>query len=233
MTVISSPRATRLAFLSAIAALATSVSSFAQIGSAYTWTPYTDSNVHIQWETTAKVKSKSTIKVDRTQSDGIYDYTSSSNTEKFVLNGTNINRIEYRGKTYTSGVYQFEGRMRVTGLSDGDEFAVAQVFHSVLLKWHNRNGGTIRFHTASDFDNESFYVNKDIKTNANGVWVKVNMIHNASTNRIDVYIDNQKVIDNQQTGDLSEYYFKYGAYDNGGSDKETVEWKDVKIFKRN
>jgi hypothetical protein len=227
---ISSPRATCLAFVSLMAGIASAVTASAQIGSGYTWTPYTDSNVRIQWQTNGSYTNHP-LKVDRTASDGVYDYTSSSNIEKFVLNGSNVNRIEYRGRTYTSGVYQFQGWLRVNDSATND-VTVAQCFHAVLLKWYSDSGGRLRYHSASQFNGTSAELRQDIKTNARGDWTKVNMIHNASTNRIDVYIDNQRVITNQRTGDMSEFWFKYGAYDASGSDDETIEWRDVTIFRR-
>ena len=111
---------------------------------------------------------------------------------------------------------------------------VCQTFHTVLLKWYADSGGRLRYHNASDFDGTSAELKKDLKTNARGSWVKVNLIFDASNNRITVYIDNTKVIDNQVTGDTGEpFYFKYGAYDASGSDDETIEWKNVRVFNRN
>jgi hypothetical protein len=230
---VTFPRAGRLARLGALALLAafgTSVGALAQIGSTYTWTPYTDSNVRIQWQINGTY-SYYPLKTDKATSDGVYDW-NGTDTEKFILNGSNVNRIEYRGKTYTSGVYQFQGWLRVND-SATDGVAVAQCFHAVLLKWYADSGGRLRYHNASEFDGTSAELRQDIKTNARGVWTKVNMIHDAGTNRITVYIDNAKVIDNHPTGDTGEFYFKYGAYDASGSDDETIEWKNVTIFKRN
>jgi hypothetical protein len=110
--------------------------------------------------------------------------------------------------------------------------AVAQCFHSVLLKWYSRDGGTLRYHNASDFDGTSAELRRDIITGARGQWIKVNMIHNASTNRITVYINNSIKVDNHPTGDTGTFYFKYGAYGSDGSDDETIEWRDVRIFKK-
>ncbi len=93
--------------------------------------------------------------------------------------------------------------------------AVAQCFHSVLLKWYSRDGGTLRYHNASDFDGTSAELRRDIITGARGQWIKVNMIHNASTNRITVYINNSIKV-----------------YGSDGSDDETIEWRDVRIFKK-
>jgi hypothetical protein len=226
------PRAGRFARLSALAVLAalgTCASALAQIGSGYTWTPYTDSNVHIQWQTNGSY-SKHPLKQDRTASDGVYDW-NGTDTEKFILKGSNVNRIEYRGRDYTSGVYQFQGWLRVSD-SATSSVAVAQCFHTALLKWYSDSGGRLRYHSASDFDGTSAELRKDIKTNGRGVWIKVNIVHDASTNRITVYIDNTKVIDNHPAGDTGTFYFKYGAYDASGSDDETIEWKNVQIFKR-
>jgi hypothetical protein len=227
----NTPHVSRLAIFAAILGLSACATASAQIGSGYSWSPYTDSNVRIQWQTNGSY-SNHTLKVDRTASDGVYDYTSSTNTEKFILKGSAVNRIEYRGKTYTSGVYQFQGWLRVSD-SATDYLAVAQCFHAVLLKWYADNGGRLRYHSASEFNGTSAQLSKDLITGARGDWIKVNMIHDASNNRITVYINNQSVISNQPTGDTGEFYFKYGAYDASGSDDETIEWRDVTIFKRN
>jgi hypothetical protein len=228
---ISSPRATCLAFVSLMAGIASAVTASAQIGSDYTWTPYTDSNVRIQWQTNGSY-SNHPLKVDRTASDGVYDYSgSSSNIEKFILRGSDVNRIEYRGKSYTSGVYQFQGWLRVSDTATSD-VAVAQCFHAVLLKWYSDNGGRLRYHSASEFNGTSAELRRDLITGARGQWIKVNMIHDASTNRITVYINNTPIITNQRTGDTGNFYFKYGAYDASGSDDETIEWRDVTIFRR-
>jgi hypothetical protein len=218
-------------FLASILGLGICATASAQIGSGYTWTPYTDSGVHIQWQTNGSY-SKHPLKVDRTASDGVYDYTSSSNVEKFILKGSAVNRIEYRGKNYSSGVYQFQGWLRVNDSATSD-LAVVQCFHAILLKWYSDSGGRLRYHSASDFDGTSAELRVNLKTNARGVWTKVNIIHDASANRATVYIDNQKVVDNHPTGNLDSFYFKYGAYDSSGSDDETIEWRDVTIFKRN
>jgi hypothetical protein len=225
-----SPRAACLALVTTLAAIATAVSASAQIGSG-TWTPYTDSGVKIQWETNNDYTTHP-LKVDRTASDGVYDYTgSASNIERFILKGSNVDRIEYRGKNYTSGIYQLEGWLRVNDTAT-DEPTVAQCYHSVLLKWYKRDGGTLRFHSASAFDGSSAELRRDIITGARGQWIKVNMIHNASTNRISVYINGSIKVDNHPAGDTGTFYFKYGAYGSAGSDDETIEWRDVRVFKK-
>jgi hypothetical protein len=231
MTAMHTPRALRLAFVTSILGLATAITASAQIGSG-TWTPYTDSNVKIQWQTNGSYSTHS-LKVDRTASDGVYDYTSSTNTEKFILKGSNVNRIEYRGKTYTSGIYQFEGWLRVSDTAT-DHVAVAQCFHAVLLKWYDDSGGRLRYHSASDFSGTPAELGRDLITGARGTWIKVNMIHDASRNRISVYINNNldPVVRDFPTGDTGDFYFKYGAYDAAGSDDETIEWRNVRIFKK-
>jgi hypothetical protein len=232
MTVISTPRAACLALVTAIVGIAASVTASAQIGSG-TWTPYTDSGVKIQWQTNGSY-STHTLKVDRTASDGVYDYTSSTNVEKFILKGSNVNRIEYRGKSYTSGIYQFEGWLRVNDAST-DHVAVAQCFHAVLLKWYSNDGGRLRYHSASDFSGTPAELGRDIIKGARGQWIRVNMIHDASRNRITVIINNNinnPVVKDYPTGDTGTFYFKYGAYDSAGSDDETIEWRDVKVFKK-
>jgi hypothetical protein len=219
----------RRSALAAIVSVASCIGAFAQIGSGYTWTSYA-SGAFIQFQIDGSYSSFP-LKQDVSRSDGVYDYTSSTNTEKFILKGSHVNRIEYQGRSYSSGVYQFEGWVRVND-SATDHVSICQAFHCVLLKWYARDGGTIRYHSASDFSGTPAELGRDIKTSARGDWTKVNMIHDASNNRITVYIDGVKRVDNYPTGDTGNFYFKYGAYDASGSDDETIEWRNVRVFKR-
>ncbi len=217
------------AFLT-LAGLLTGPGAQAQIAGGSRWEPYSQ-GAFIQWEERGQ-KTRAPLRIDRRDSDGVYDYTSSGNIEKFILRGRNVNRIEYRGRSYDRGVHQFEGWFRVSDRATND-VTIAQTFHSVLLKWYADDGGRLRYHTASRFEDTSAHLNRDIAINARGNWVKVNMIHDATNNRIWVYINDRLVINNQRTGDTNEdYYFKYGAYDASGDDDETVEWRNVRVFRR-
>jgi hypothetical protein len=210
--------------------LLTLPSAYAQISAGSRWEPH-ELGTFIQWQERGDY-TRAPRRIDRTQSDGVYDYNSAGNIERFVLRGRNVNRIEYRGSSYERGVYQFEGWFRVNDRATND-VTIAQTFHSVLLKWYAEDGGKLRFHTASRFEDTSAHRNEDIVFNARGRWVKINMIHDASNNRIWVYANDRLVINNQRTGDTNEdYYFKYGAYDASGDDDETVEWRDVRVFRR-
>jgi hypothetical protein len=209
----------------------TSVS--AQIG-AGPWRRF-DDDAFIQWQDArTDRKSNTTYHQSVTREGSVYSYNPATKIERFVLNDWTYGRIEYRGNTYSSGIVQFEGDFRVNDTGT-DATNIVQCFHSVLLRWFKRDGGTLRYLSASDFDDTSAEFRKDILTNGRGKWNRINMIHNASTNRINIYVNGEHVIKDQRTGDLREYWIKYGLYGSGGRSSnvdETIEWRDVRVYRK-
>jgi hypothetical protein len=157
-----------------------------------------------------------------TYSGGVYTFKLSSN----------VDRIEYRGRSYSSGVVQLAGEVKVAEGTNGSYFA--QLWHAGLLK---TEGGKLEYHTAGSLK-KSPVPAKDyvIKTNKSiaGRWVKINIIHDASQNYVRIYLDGSSTpVVNARTGDTNEdYYMKYGAYNNDGGDRETIQWRNVKVYKK-
>jgi hypothetical protein len=178
---------------------------------------------------------------DKTTGGATYDWNSSTKIETFrVTSSTSYNRVEYRGKTYNdgSGVYQFEGELRIPSSSNTNDLWVAQFWHAGLIKFNN---GDLYYHPASLPDKpESGYNRSDvgdtakIADNIKGTWVKINIIHDVKNRRVKIFVNDDIKINRQsvKTGTNDEYYFKYGVYDTSGSDAEVVEWKNTKIWKR-
>jgi hypothetical protein len=148
-----------------------------------------------------------------------------------------VDRIEYRGRDYVSGTVQLEGWVEVADGTNGCFFA--QVFHVALLKTEN---GELEYHTAGDVKEKlkgadaKYRVYKTGKKIA-GKYVKINIIHDVTNPKepeIRVYLDGSRVVTapSFQAPGRKDYYIKYGAYNNSESDRETIKWKDVKIFKK-
>ncbi len=231
--IINKTRAVYLALLSVTAGMVGTPSATAQIGPG-PWQRF-DDNAFIQWQNARTSQyTQSEYQGSATREGSVYSYDPVTKIERFVLNDWTYGRIEYRGNTYSSGVVQFEGDFRVSD-EGTDDTNIMQCFHAVLLRWFKRDGGALRYLSASDFNGTSAEFRKDILTNGRGKWNRVNLIHNASTNRIDVYVNGAHVIVDQRSGDLSQFWIKYGLYGSNGINDtvdETIEWRDVRVYRR-
>jgi hypothetical protein len=157
-------------------------------------------------------------------------FTRSGDTYTFKLS-SNVHRIEYRGKSYRSGVVQLEGEVKVASGTDACNFA--QFWHAGLIR---TDGGRLEYHTASDLKRQVPSGDRVVETSKNivGRWVKINIVHDASNNRARIYLDESTnpVVDVKTGKTTTEYYIKYGAYGNDGPGAETIQWRNVKVYKK-
>jgi hypothetical protein len=183
-----------------------------------------------------------------TYGDGTYTYSSTSKTETFRLKET-TNRIEYRGVSYTSGMSQLQGEIRIDNTFD-KKLAVVQVFHSILIKFQPSTdggpaGGEYRLMAASkarDLRKPGAFDSIRLAGNVLGKWYKFNVIHDADKNQLVVYVNDgsgEKMFGPMTCFDAprwtsdDDFYIKYGAYDASGARDKVIMWRNVRIWQSN
>jgi hypothetical protein len=183
-----------------------------------------------------------------THGDGTYTYNSGAKTETFVLK-ERTNRIEYRGVSYTSGMSQFQGEIRIDKTFD-QKLAVIQVFHSILIKFQPSTdggpaGGEYRLMAASDardLKKPGAFDSVRLAGNVLGKWVKFNVIHDADANKLVVYVNDgsgekkfgpMTCFDSARWTSDKDFYLKYGAYDAGGAKDKVIMWRNARVWQSN
>jgi hypothetical protein len=153
---------------------------------------------------------------------GSYDRAGGVETFRLFNNGTN--RVEVRVQDdYASGQRQFEGELRVSAPTN-DESAM-QIFGNdgpgattLMIRSFSRNGGTLRGG------------GKDLATNVNGKWVRINVIHDATADRYSIYINGELKV--SANGPNGTHYFKYGVYGTLGTPSAQHQWRNVHFYRK-
>jgi hypothetical protein len=195
-----------LAVVGSLACLSLPLSAHAQIGSG--WNSYSPTK--------------------RLQLRGCSDYSSANGIETFKVtcnNTTDDNRAEQRIEDdYSSGSRQFEGYVRVASLS-GTNISLKQTFQA-------NNGAFLMIAVASDSGGRLYPVGTSttLATNVSGTWVRINTIHDVSSQMHRVYINGSQKF--TKSGGTSPWYNKYGAYRTGsGKGPATIEWRDTRFWR--
>ncbi|CDW82675.1 UNKNOWN [Stylonychia lemnae] len=124
---------------------------------------------------------------------------------------------------WTTGNNQFEGEVFVPKGTSGVN--LLQIF-----------GGDSSKGIATSFMMQIFdgtikhYTNEVIQKNCDDRWIKVNLIHNADSGKIQLFLDGVNVFNSHDNGH-DTHSFKCGAYSSiNASDKMIVLWRNLKIF---
>ena len=157
----------------------------------------------------------------KTQNDGNV----SINGNQFSIRGGGggEQRAERRYATFSSGIHQFEGRVRVNSLG-GDRICLKQTFMQDRGPWNmiavKKPGELYEVATGNTL---ARYVI--------GSTVRINTVTNANSGRVAVYINGSQV--ETRTGGSGGYYDKYGAYrTNSGRGPVSVTWSGVRFWRR-
>jgi hypothetical protein len=200
------PSTRTIALVSSLAFLSLSTGAQAQIGSG--WNSYSPGKT--------------------LQLRGCSDYSTANGIETFKITCTNTtddNRAEQRiNDDYSSGSRQFEGYVRVASLG-GTNISMKQTFQA-------NNGAFLMIAVASDSSGRLYPVGTSttLATGVNGVWVRINTIHDVSSSTHRVYINGSLKF--TKTGGTSPWYNKYGAYRTGsGKGPATIEWRDTRFWR--
>jgi hypothetical protein len=203
----------------AILTLGFGANAYAQVGTG--WTSYSpSSNIHIAVNGELKTYPYS----DSITTPG-GTYRNSGGIETFHILNSSSNRVERRMQNnYTSGQRQFQGEVRVSSPSDGQ--AVMQVFGgetnatALQIRAHNTSGGQLR-----RYDSEL------IASGIFGVWVRLNVIHDANGNRVMVYANGSSKGNFADRGNATHYH-KYGTYGTLRSSNAKSEYRSVRHFRK-
>ncbi|TVU50992.1 hypothetical protein EJB05_02392, partial [Eragrostis curvula] len=128
-------------------------------------------------------------------------------------------------KTYTSGVWQFEGYGYVPAGTTG--VSVMQVFgaprssgHNTTLMLHVYGGRLMYYH------DETRVVDGDIC----GRWFRLNVVHDVGADALTVFVDGEERLAVAGRGSF-RHYFKFGVYvQTDPSHYMESRWRDVKVY---
>jgi hypothetical protein len=158
---------------------------------------------------------------------GSYDRSNGIETFK-LFNNDASNRVEVRVMDdYATGLRQFVGDVRFTAPTDDE--SMMQVFGEtggssmLMLKGYAANGGTIAKEGGHAV----------LVTGVYNTWVHVNVIHDATNNKVAVYINGQLKGNFGGKGvgpDRPFHYHKYGCYGTLMTATAQVEWRNVSYW---
>jgi hypothetical protein len=152
-------------------------------------------------------------------------FSNENGIETFTLFDPISNRAERRMRNeYTSGRFQFEGEVRVSGPTNNE--SVMQIFGGTsgattqMIRAYSSGGGTLRKVPGS----------VTLATGIYGEWVRLNVIHDVGANNVKTYVNGKLMA----TGDgeaPAKWYHKYGCYGSLKTPSAKVEWRNVKHFR--
>ena len=158
---------------------------------------------------------------------GSYDRSNGIETFK-LFNNDASNRVEVRVQDeYATGMRQFVGDVRF--IAPTDDESMMQVFGEtggssmLMLKGYAANGGTIAKEGGHAV----------LITGVYNTWVHVNVIHDATNNKVAVYINGQLKGNFGGKGvgpDRPFHYHKYGCYGTLTTATAQVEWRNVSYW---
>ncbi len=202
--------------------LITATAANAQIGSGWTQQNYSE---RLEYHHSGGPEIETISPAPSSFSDAYISYKNSGGVRTFTFKNTTAGRVEIRvNNDYTSGQHQFEGYLNFSKpsseLSDYQDTIVNQDFGAAThaawkLEVNKSSNGSL---TAEG---------PTIATGVYGQTLRVNVIHNMSTHRIQVYLNGSKKYDMADQGG-SSHYTKFGMY--GGHVVTHDTWKNVKYF---
>lgn len=160
------------------------------------------------------------------QRDGSTAYYSNVNGIETFRIGSGDRRSEVQlNSKWSSGQRQFEGSVSCKSGSGGDGGAsIQQIMRDgdpdgdiQQVRVYNVSGGTLKIAGGGS----------TLATGIYGVWVRVNVIHNRSTNVADTYINGARKSSRTLAGG-STNYFKYGIYLRAGQ----TQWRNIRNWRK-
>lgn len=206
-------------------ALITGTTANAQIGTG--WTRISPST-HIVVASTGSGYHMNYPGTSTSISDGGGRYTYVNGIRTFQLLDTSRNRVEFVFDDFYSDKRQLQLYTLVSSPSTSE--SILQIFSHVpdgpylLIKEYNSSGGTLRV------VGDGVSTSTTIATGIYGVWVRLNTIHNKSSNLTQVYVNGSKKFQ-QGWGSGSSYYDKFGCYGTLTTSSAKIQFKSVAYYK--
>lgn len=156
--------------------------------------------------------------------DGV-SYGRSGGVETFRLLSKSSNRVEIRvHNDYKTGLRQFEGDLKVA--SPTEDESCMQIFGNdtgsgattLMIRAYAANGGTLRG------------AGKVPATGVFGKWVHINVVHDATANKLQIYVGGALVASSSAV--TGTHYFKYGVYGTLQATNAQTQWQNVKFFQK-
>ncbi|MGP3984874.1 carbohydrate-binding protein [Streptomyces sp. KR80] len=166
-----------------------------------------------------------------------YSYDSSTGTHRMWVydtdepmseGSTTDPRTEMRWlQEYSSGEHMWDADVYIPASTDGA--TVMQILRikrpsgtpatDFMANSYNQNGGTVKYYTGTV-----------LKTGAYDTWWNLKVAHNASTGKIQVYVDNQLKLTVDDRGAATRH-FKNGVYHHG-SGKAEARFRNIRYWTR-
>ena len=160
--------------------------------------------------------------------DGGGKYTYSNGIRTFQLLDTSRNRVEYVFDDFYTTKRQLQCDVLVSSPSTSE--SIMQMFcHDpdgpyLLIKEYSSSGGYLRV------TGDGVTTGTTIATGVYGVWVRLNTIHNKSSNLTQVYVNGTKKFQ-QGWGPGVSYYDKFGCYGSLTTSSAKIQFKNVTYYK--
>jgi hypothetical protein len=172
----------------------------------------------IQWPYDLKQGDRYTFK------DGVYDFVVHKTDQPFQKDSSTLPRTEMRiDNNYKTGSHRFEADVYVPAGTSG--VSIMQIFggsngHASSLQLRVDDGNLMRYHSDT------------VKSNICDHWFHLNVLHDADTHQIAIYIDGVLVLSTKDLGG-SSHYFKCGVYtQEEASEKMEAQFKNIKIYSK-
>jgi hypothetical protein len=151
-------------------------------------------------------------------------YDRAGGVETFRLfNNDASNRGEVRLKNeYSSGLHQFSGDVRISPPTDDE--CVMQIFGAksggaaMMIRAYAANGGTLMLIRSR----------KVLASHIYGVWVHLNVVHDATANTVAVYVNGKLAATTPV--DAAIHYMKYGIYGTLATASAQSQWRGVATY---
>ncbi|MQL85213.1 hypothetical protein Taro_017721 [Colocasia esculenta] len=143
--------------------------------------------------------------------------------EPFQAGNPTLPRTEIRftGYDYSSGVWQFEGYGYVPEGTTGT---------SIVQIHRDTNGATEMMLRVYNGELRN-YRTAVVATNVYDRWMRINVIHNADTGEVRVFIDGVQGLQVVSDKGPATFYFKCGVYtQNDSSHCMESRWRDIKLY---
>jgi hypothetical protein len=171
----------------------------------------------IQFPYDLKESERYTIK------DGVHDFVVHKTDQPFQKGSSTLPRTEMRiDNDYREGSHMFEADVYVPAGTTG--VSIMQIFggngHASSLQLRVYDGNLMRYRFET------------VKSNIYDHWFHLNVLHDADTHQIAIFIDGAPVLSTRDQGS-SSHYFKCGVYtQEEASEQMEVRFKNIKIYSK-
>jgi len=191
------------------------------------WRPVFPSSF-IQFQSRGKITQYPFTQTHLVQAGASYDRAGGVETFKLFNNGAS-NRGEVRLKNeYTTGWRQFSGDVRISPPTDDE--CVMQIFGAhtsgamMMVRAFSADGGTLKLMLMLNHSHQI------IVTHIYGVWLHLNIVHDANANTVAVYVNGK--LAGSSPVEAGNHYMKYGLYGSLRTATAQAEWRNVAIYTR-